>query len=359
MNKTTLLYMLIIFLNTITVISAPKKLILVEEFTGTWCRECGEFGKPTMDTLIEKYGDNMIAVELHQSWTGKFDPMGMREADTLAGHFIHPDLPSASFDRRWFFQFSSWSIGLEVDMWDSAMNILVKSDYIPVDLKLNCIVDTSTRNLTAKIEADFLRDVNSRKDAELRFNVYVLEDNIVYPQSGNDSNYHHMNVCRAFLGGCWGVPGIIPDSVKAGQSYDYTFEYTLDPSWNINNIHFVGFVNGYHSNDGMALKILNCVRGNVITDVKYSKEYNNPISLKAKPNPATDNISLQFSIDGSQKVNIDIHNILGVKIDNIYEGYAQNGVNNINYKTTGLSPGIYIIKLQSGCNIKFQKIIKQ
>jgi len=275
------------------IFSAPKKRFLVEEHTGAWCPPCGSVGKPTMEALIEKYPDEVIAVELHNASTGRVDPMAISEQQTVAGALGLTGFPYGSIDRMMFNDGQKNVFFIYPTSWDGVIAQLIPTTQPVVEVKLFYSINTSTRELSATIEANFLQAVAPAQNGELRFNVYVLEDNIIYSQAGNSSNFSHQNVCRTMLGGAWGTAGLIPNSVSSGQTYSHTYKYTLNQAWNIDNLKFVGIVQEYHSTYADVKKILNSVRGTQGAPSSELTSTGPTISVKATGTPFSKVFSLK------------------------------------------------------------------
>ncbi len=65
------------------------------------------------------------------------------------------------------------------------------------------------------------------------------------------------------------------------------------------------------------------------------------------PNPANDQVRLEFSFDGEHKnVSIYVQNVLGEKVAEIYQGSVQSPRYSFNFNTTDLEAGIYLVTTQ-------------
>lgn len=69
-------------------------------------------------------------------------------------------------------------------------------------------------------------------------------------------------------------------------------------------------------------------------------------SFALYPNPAKDLVHLQFNFKVSKNVNVDLFTINGVKIGSIYHGNLQPGKQVLDFETSNLASGTYIIKAQ-------------
>tara|TARA_Y100000589_G_scaffold522_1_gene464 strand:+ start:2114 stop:4525 length:2412 start_codon:yes stop_codon:yes gene_type:complete len=82
--------------------------------------------------------------------------------------------------------------------------------------------------------------------------------------------------------------------------------------------------------------------------------------MKVYPNPASDNLNITFNISESSETKIELINTLGsvVAINNL--GLRSVGNQKVNISTSGLSEGIYLVKMTSGNMIRTEmiKIVK-
>jgi PKD repeat protein len=79
-------------------------------------------------------------------------------------------------------------------------------------------------------------------------------------------------------------------------------------------------------------------------------------NLSLFPNPVSNTFQLTYSTDINEDINIDIYDLVGKKIETIFIGSTQVGVNNIQYSTERLTPGVYQIILSN--NSGKQNVIK-
>ncbi len=75
------------------------------------------------------------------------------------------------------------------------------------------------------------------------------------------------------------------------------------------------------------------------------------------PNPAEGNATLKFTIANNEVVNINLYNTLGQQVRNLYTGHTGNGANQIQFSTTGLPAGVYIVQLTAGAKTYNQQLV--
>ena len=77
---------------------------------------------------------------------------------------------------------------------------------------------------------------------------------------------------------------------------------------------------------------------------------------EAYPNPFNPEINFDIKMLNREYININIYNVKGYKLDNIFSGYLEQGEHSFNWNATNYSTGIYIIKSETKNNTLNQKI---
>jgi len=79
--------------------------------------------------------------------------------------------------------------------------------------------------------------------------------------------------------------------------------------------------------------------------------------LDAYPNPFNPSITIEYTIEHSNTVQIEIMNILGQRIDFFKDGFQSPGIYSIRWDASQHSGGVYFVRLTTKEQIKTQKII--
>jgi hypothetical protein len=104
--------------------------------------------------------------------------------------------------------------------------------------------------------------------------------------------------------------------------------------------------------------------GNGIYSVYYDpsvgmdEQITNLIRLKIFPNPAHSASNLEYKIDEACTVHIDILDLSGKEVMDVFSGYRQKGEHMISFETRTLAPGNYILRLTTPYGIFHEKFIK-
>ena len=108
-------------------------------------------------------------------------------------------------------------------------------------------------------------------------------------------------------------------------------------------------INGDHYSFVLTDWALNCVQlASFSTAVPESRYIPFSFTLDQNyPNPFNPITNIQFNIGYAENIDIDILDIKGKKISEIFSGYLEAGTHNIVFDASGLSSGIYLYRLRT------------
>ena len=282
--------------------------IVGEEATGTWCGWCPR-GAVFMDLMANKYPD-FIGIAVHNG-----DPMVNQSYDQWMANSVG-GYPSAHIQRK-YKDFNPSAL--------EANYLLAKQDAPPAELALDIDYDETTKMLNATVSANFLINAVSH-----RFNLVITEDGVTGSGAGwSQANYYagggqgpmggyenlpnpvpasqmvYDHVARAIVGSPNGAVGSLPFIVKAGELHSYEFQFQLDPTWDPEKIHVIGFL---HNDQNK--QIVNAIS----TSLLSSSNQDLPASVQTLdifPNPATTDVAIRLTLDQAQPVQVRILDMLG------------------------------------------------
>ena len=297
--------------------SAEKKT-LIEEWTGTWCAYCID-GAVVMDNLDAQYGDDIVPVVVHDG-----DPMEID--DNFRYAFTATAYPSATIDRIDFeddYKYVSEELGREA--WSGAISQQL-SLFTPVGIEMEFEYNQDTRVVNGTVNLNYTD--NSAGDA--RIVLMVIEDNMsgtgsdwaqanayndtpghpYYGAGGSVEGFLHRHVLREYIeADCFGVDGVIPHFVTAGDTYEYDFSYSVPTSMDDGQVNIVAAVARYiPTNDSHYVgvrgqrSILNVEKIDLVIVDGISEIENN---LLVYPNPTTGIVNF------SDIINYEIYSSLG------------------------------------------------
>jgi PKD repeat protein len=80
--------------------------------------------------------------------------------------------------------------------------------------------------------------------------------------------------------------------------------------------------------------------------------------LSIYPNPVSDFLQIQLTVDQPGDYNITIMNTLGQSVATVYQGSLQPGINQLGYSTDHLAQGVYFVRIENQGVVTTQKFIR-
>jgi len=225
----------------------PTKRPLMEEYTGTWCGWCTR-GLIAMREIGKKYGDDVVCVAYHYN-----DPMACIDYSDYPSSVT--GYPAAWVDRTYdvdpFYGLGSESFGI-TEVLDYQIAQLAEAG-LSLDTKW---ADDSKTTIQATATATFIGNYD---EDNYRLAFMLLEDGMSgeagtsWDQTNYYANYASQYGSDPYLGEICDMPytiegyvfndvllnstgnveGSLPSSIKAGEYYTYTQEFTPDYLFNL------------------------------------------------------------------------------------------------------------------------------
>ncbi len=262
-----------------------EQRVLLEQFTGAWCGWCVD-GTIVMDSMMAEFPGKIIGVKVHSG-----DAMAFSQGNQLLSGLGVSSYPSGAVNRASVDVGGNIQIAISRGAWRNVAQQIM--DRQPnVDVQLDYKIDKNSKTVKGMITGEFLNNVENNT----RFLLYVIEDDVTgsgqgydqsnylsyqynptddyvasnpyiddpkehpyYNKPGKIEGYVHEKVARAYIDGPFGAPNSIIGATNAGDVHRYTFSYTLDNSWDLNNVYLVGAVVDYAPN---SLMVQNAAVGN-------------------------------------------------------------------------------------------------
>jgi len=332
-----------------TVSQASTKRVLFEEGTGTWCGYCprGAVAMAYMDTT---YPNEFIGVAVHNQ-----DPMMLDEYDAGAGL---SSFPGMNVDRV--------VKGADVSQATMTTNLNTRKILTtPVSLDANGGVNGTevTINASATFRTVFA-------NSNYRLGVIISEDNVsdatdpgydqtnyyaanalgvmggyellANPVPAADMVYNH--VARDLVGGYDGQVDSVPTSITDGQVVTYTFNYSVPPTSNIDNMHGVLVVIDQETGE-----VVNSKSFELATLAVNQNQVNPTIALY--PNPATDFFTINNLKGGIY--NVTIYDMAGKAVQKLKQKEVTEN-QSLTVSTKGMATGEYVVNIATG-NTSYSK----
>ena len=323
--------------------AAPGKIVIGEEGTGTWCSWCPR-GAVAMNWMDEKYYGYWQGIAVHNN-----DPMVNADYDIGMGA-LTSGYPSGLVDR-----------GSDIDPSNFEADFLQRIGLTPkATMNAGAIIDGN------KMKVSLTMNVNQTIGSNHKLACVLVEDSV----TGQGPNYYQSN---AYSGGANGPlidvdgtdwankPSNVPDYMMVyrhvargiapsfngqtltqfyqnGDTETICFEFNIDPSWDLNQMHIVGMLidntgrinNGSSQSYAEALSSgwVDCSSSTEAINLE-GPEHNN---IQAYPNPANNTLYIDnlpedvssikiFNIEGKLVLDAAINSVLD--ISKIKEGLYQ------------------------------------
>ena len=193
--------------------------VCVMEFTGQWCSQCPDGAKILNFLANEMYPGQVHVLAFHNN-----DEFSLPVEQALASAFNVEVYPYYLTDMRDGGELRGNGCS------DSVMKSLYETETF-CGPSVSCEYDAAsgTVEVTAK--------VISEKTMEYRIAAYVVEDKVIAEQTlgtGTQQDYVHRHVVRRMLSADWAGDRL--GEIAAGEEGRKTWSFTLDPSWNQQNV---------------------------------------------------------------------------------------------------------------------------
>jgi len=338
----------------------PNQAVVVEEATGTWCTWCPR-GTVYIDEMSKRFGHNFVGIAVHNN-----DPMADAEYDGALTSFPgFQGFPSVVYNRE-----SIQDPGAIV-----APAIASMSATPIATIEVGAEENGSTLSTSAKVT--FLQDAPGANHSVV---VILTEDDLTgteagwnqtsasyaggaqgpmggweyFPTSVPSSWWPYSHVGRALIGGWDGVNGIVGDFTAGSSPSVYMEDYTMDASWNTENMHIIALLLDASG------EVVNAVSGKYSDVVAAGSVTNTDDVLESNfaavyPNPTSDVANIAMNLVDASDVNVILVDNLGRTVSSRNYG-NQSGYVQLQYNVGDITPGLYLVHIQVNDQILTKKL---
>jgi len=324
---------------TVLGVNAPKKVV-VEEFTASWCGACPT-GLAYMDTLYNNFPGQVIGVANHAS-------DGFSFTNQMFDFYGVGGIPDGMVDRV------GPAFGQEPlvypTQWPTRMAARL-NDPVPVQVEVYNTYNAATREVTGQIVSRFV----DYAVGDLRMMLFVTEDSLPGNQTGIGP-YVYDHILRAMPLGEWGVSGTIPATATPGNDYVEDFTLTLDPSWNIQKLNFIGAVVRYDINKRKH-EIVNAGLSGIDNGVSATQPVEGIRSAIVSPNPSHGMTAVEVTFDKATEASFILKDAYGRTVQRVKEGKFSIGTHHVWFDSSRFPAGIYYLQVESSGGRLVQKVV--
>lgn len=218
-------------------IFVPKRKVVIEDYTGTWCGYCPRVAVAIND--IRALTSDVSVVSIHKQSSAMSDPLHYARTEELQARFNIPNsFPKAQLNRT--------------EAWGSSFDINQVLPMVGTDTDLAIGIKSELNGANLSVDVDVVFENGSRAGDKLV--VYLLENNVISPQTnyfdqtpghpyygkGNPiENYEHNDGMRNALSGLFG--DVIPET-PAYQKYSKRYTFEVPSHYVGENLSFVVMV---------------------------------------------------------------------------------------------------------------------
>lgn len=219
-----------------------KKKVLLEEFTGIYCKNCPEASAIAHD-IQKNLGEQLVVVNLHAGIFSSNSDLASPAAKEYHDHFYTQSqkyYPSGMISRT---KIDGKYAQESYSKWDNMVMTRLESDFLK-DKEFSFTIypeySEENNNISVRTEIESVDALSG-----LKLQLWVTESKLIRRQStpdGNvDYNYEHNHVLRDAINGIWGeaIPAIPPVSTYEMQSEAYSLE---GKDWVVENLDIVAFI---------------------------------------------------------------------------------------------------------------------
>ncbi|MAR39586.1 MAG: hypothetical protein CMD22_02680 [Flavobacteriales bacterium] len=334
------------------VVPTPNKLVVGEEATGTWCGWCPR-GAVALNFMDQDYHGYFQGIAVHNG-----DPMTDVDYD---GGMVVGGYPSGFVNR-----------GVEIDPSDFELQFMQKIST-PISATFNGTA-VATGNV---INVEMSATATSLITGNWTFACALVEDSV----TGTGGTWYQSNSYSGTIslidvdGTDWmNLPTWVPDvqmiyrhvargiqpsfnggalpqsTYNVGDVFTQNFQFTVDPTWDINNMHVVGMLmnNGTIDNAVSLPVSISTSVDNFVSDIDFN----------IYPNPTTSTTNFFLNLDAEKEVSVSIMSIEGKYIAKGTYG-KMIGSHSLTFDVSNLSKGVYVVQAIIGEEIIVKKFIKE
>jgi hypothetical protein len=320
------------------------RTVIVEEFTSVTCGPCKD-ASVLLNNLLkdQSYAGRLLSVRYHMPYPLPGDPYynaSKADVDARSSYYeVGTTLPRVRIAGGW------GTVGStnEAEM-RSAINEEIN---LPSPVRMEVSQqrgEGNTVNVTITVTAAAGEEVD-----RLRVRAVAVEELIANPDPsiknlpGYNGETEFHDVMRKLVFGASGQSV----TLSSGESKTYTGSYTLDPSWTANEMRVVAWIQ-----DDFDFTVMQAA-----TSAKLSGagsvgddgvEYPGFVFGSLVPNPASGDVAMNYSIGGTESVNIELRDMSGMLIARFDEGRREIGAHRRSLDLAGLPAGIYAVTLYAG-----------
>jgi len=113
----------------------------------------------------------------------------------------------------------------------------------------------------------------------------------------------------------------------------------------------------YNANNVVNANALQTAINSALQTIGIDEQNTFASAISVSPNPSQGKSELKFSLLENAQVEITLFNMQGALVKNIFNGKLSRGENNIDFSTSGIAPGTYLVKVSNGSKSNYLNLV--
>lgn len=335
-----------------------ERMALVELWTNAGCNPCAQY-VPGLVDIIDSRPSYAYQISHQADWPG-YDPMNQHNPTevTTRGNYYGissstTGYPSIAYNGGTGSYFKGNPGSFDEQDADEAIDDPTTAVFENLSLELDT-VGTDSIKFSGTLKA------TGSVPTGCKVYMVVVEEKIHFNTApGSNGMKDFEFVMKKYVPS---VNGINISSMSAGDTRTFSGSWELKNVYNNDELAVVFFVQRHATREVLNAEYINLKSTPDVTipeDVNVSvHELSENNILKFYPNPAQNEVFLNYSLTETSDVNIKIFDQLGREQKSIGIG-SLSGSNTLNIRTEDLSNGLYILQVQLGNEIRSDKFLIQ
>ena len=205
------------------------------DFTSTGCPGCGSWGKPSFNSIISDFEDDIVPMAIHIKYGDKMiTPVSEAIGSNRTGQFYTPQLWVNNSNGM---QLSAGRINSTGSV-DRIKGLIETFKTETPDIQVGVTESINDKELSVRVKTKANEDL----DGEYFLGVYVMENGLSYNQSSSPANPTiHDHVIRTSNNGGFGNT-LSSESLVANSEFDDVLTFNLEDDWNKENVYVTAII---------------------------------------------------------------------------------------------------------------------
>ena len=309
---------------------------LFEVFTSSTCSPCAP-SNAALNALLDNNPNKFTCVKYQMDFPGTGDPYVNADGKTRQTYYGVTGIPDLRLDGTQ--DISAAAFGqAEFD-----------AEYLkPAFMNIDATWSISNKTITVQASVNALTNISGSN----KMFIAVVENPTVGNAATNGETEFHYVEQKMLPNGSGNTLTAIQNGVPQSMTRTYTFPDTANVE-NFENLMVAVWVQDVNS------KLVH--QSTYATKLLGRQEFESPLGgiVSVFPNPAGQQVTLNYQLHQDQEVNIRVYNALGETVWSSGNIQAGHGLNRQDINLSGFSSGIYFADLQIGNNHYRARFIRQ